>query len=224
MKMWFLLSEGQVSGPFDVAEIEGKLPSASEALIWGRGQSEWMKPDKWRRSLQSGTVAPAVAGAPDRWMVRIEGKERPPMDYENLLQLMRGVKDFSTVDIRPEGSLSWKEIYAVQRVVDDLGITRRSHPRVPIMGSFAGELNDGAKFESKVISISEGGAGLNEAKGRKIGERFKGLISSPNLYVPIHSVCEVVYVGSDGYAGLKFIGLPAEEKSAIIEYVNKFST
>lgn len=225
MKIWFLLNDGQVTGPFEPAEIESKIPGTPEALIWGRGQSEWMKADKWRKSLQSGEViAGAASGVHDRWLVRVEGKERPPMNYDELLKFLRTQQDYAVVDVKAEGSPSWREIYSVQRIVDDLGVTRRSHPRVPIMGNFETEAGSGAiQFKSKVISISEGGLGLSEAKGRKIGERFRGTMTSPNLFVTVHSNCEVVYVGNDGYAGLKFIGLPMEEKSAIIEYVNKFS-
>ena len=44
------------------------------------------------------------------------------------------------------------------------------------------------------------------------------------LFVTINTTCEVVYVGNDGYAGLRFVGLPEEFKSSIIEYVRKFAT
>lgn len=223
MKIWFLLNEGQVTGPFDAAEIESKIPGTPEALIWGRGQAEWTKADKWRKALQASGITVAAPAQNDRWLVRVEGKEQPPMTYDNLLKFLRTQQDFSTIDVKPEGSPSWREIYNIQRIVDDLGVTRRSHPRVPIMGSFETDSESRIQFKSKVISISEGGLGLSEAKGRQIGEKFRGTMTSPNLFVTVNSNCEVVYVGSDGYAGIKFIGLPAEEKSAIIEYVNKFS-
>ncbi|MNL61128.1 hypothetical protein D3C87_1850130 [compost metagenome] len=75
-----------------------------------------------------------------------------------------------------------------------------------------------------MISVSEGGFGVNDAKNLQIGEKFMGTLTSPNLYVTINCTCEVVYVGSDGYAGIRFVGLPAEYKTSIVEYVNKFAT
>lgn len=234
MKIWFLLQEGQVSGPFDRSEIETALNSKTsrgDILIWGRGQAEWLKPDKWRNHLNSDASQNNShgKGSPDKtqqekWQIRVEGKEHPPMDYDSLMAALRKIKDFSAVDLRPSSSSHWKEIYSVQKVVDDLGISRRAHPRVPVMGSLTIEKKDDLPQVVKVISISEGGLGVNEARDLKIGQKFSGILESPNLFVTISSTLEVVYVGQDGYAGLKFVGLPEESKSSIIEYVKKFST
>lgn len=78
-------------------------------------------------------------------------------------------------------------------------------------------------FTAHILSISEGGLGITDAKHVKIGEKMKILLKSPNLYAPIHAFAEIVFVGSDGYAGLKFSGLQSESKSAIIEYIKKYT-
>ncbi len=130
--------------------------------------------------------------------------------------------DFSTVDLWTEGFSQWKEFYAIQRVVDDLGLTRRSHPRVPIMGTLQGEYTDGPVY-ARVISISEGGLGITEAPKLKIGDVVKGTLTSPNLFLTIHCTSTVVYVGQDGYAGLKFSSIPTEARNSIIAYVAKFA-
>ncbi|MNT95603.1 hypothetical protein D3C72_2375100 [compost metagenome] len=75
-----------------------------------------------------------------------------------------------------------------------------------------------------MISISEGGLGVTEVRNLQIGDRFTGNLNSPNLYMQINAICDVVYLGNDGYAGLRFANLPIEAKSSIIEYVNKFAT
>lgn len=223
MKMWFLLNDGQVSGPFEAAEIEAQLPQAQNPLIWGRHQTEWTAPDKWRKALQNQVNAsPAAKDHAPHWRGRVEGKEWPPMTYEQLLKQLKALSDFSAVDIKNDSFAGWREIYSVQRLVEDLGISRRSHPRVPIMGSLECEGKNG-RFTARAISISEGGLGINETRDLSIGERFRATLTSPNLFVTISATCEVVYIGNDGYAGLKFIGLPMEAKSSIIEYVNKFS-
>ncbi len=224
MKTWFLLNDGQVSGPFNPEEIETRLSQSKEPLIWGKGQTEWNSPDKWRKILKNlESEAQVKSSAPEKWHARIEGKELPAMDYEQLLDKLRAIKDYSNVDLKTDSNNVWKEIYSVQRVADDLGLTRRSHPRVPVVGTLTYDDEQNNKNTAKVISISEGGLGINDAKKFSIGERFRATIQSPSLYVTINATCEVVYVGNDGYAGLKFVGLPMEAKGAIIEYVNKFA-
>lgn len=222
-KNWFVLTEGQVSGPYDIQEVESRVASVKEAQVWGRGQSEWMTPIKWRQSLKDSSQVTVAANEPEGlWKVRVEGKDRPPMKYSALISFLKGMTDYSAVDVCSDNSNVWKEIYSIPRIVDDLGISRRSHPRVPMVGTLACESPKG-EFSCRVISISEGGLGVNDAQNLQIGERFKGTLTSPNLFVTINTTCEVVYVGNDGYAGLRFVGLPEEFKSSIIEYVRKFA-
>lgn len=222
-KIWFILSEGQVNGPFDQDEIETRLPTAKDPQIWGRGQSEWAAPTRWHQILKElGAATPPSNEIQVLWKVRVEGQEKNPLKYSELISYLKTLKDFSAVDISHDNG-PWKEVYSVPRVVEDLGISRRSHPRVPIVGTLACESPKGS-FSCRVISISEGGLGINDAKNLQIGERFKATLTSPNLFITINTTCEVVYVGNDGYAGLRFLGLPDEFKSSIIEYVNKFAT
>lgn len=225
VKTWFLLTEGQVKGPYEQSEIETLLASAKEPQVWGRGMSEWLPPSKWRQNLKSLSNAPSpnATVSQEFWHVRVEGKEKAPLSYSDLISYLKTLTDFSSVDIRPDTNSPWKEVYAVPRVVEELGISRRSHPRVPIVGTLAC-IGPQGEFTGRVISISEGGLGINDANNLQIGERFKATLTSPNLFVTINTTCEVVYVGNDGYAGLRFIGLPAEFKSSIIEYVNKFAS
>lgn len=48
-KIWFILHDGQVTGPFDPPEIESKISSLNDTQIWGRGHGEWMTPIRWRQ-------------------------------------------------------------------------------------------------------------------------------------------------------------------------------
>ncbi|MFS4459920.1 PilZ domain-containing protein [Bdellovibrio sp. HCB2-146] len=224
-KIWFIHNEGQVTGPYDHDEIESKASQHPEMQIWGRGQGEWVSLAKWRQNLKE-IPAPVKADleVQQLWKARINGQERAPMAYDDLLSLLRAIPDLSNVYVAAEPQGTWKEVYAVERVIDDLGVSRRAHPRVPIVGSLHGESETKGEFTCRVISVSEGGFGVNDAKNLQIGEKFMGTLTSPNLYVTINCTCEVVYVGSDGYAGIRFVGLPAEYKTSIVEYVNKFAT
>jgi hypothetical protein len=221
-KRWFLLLDGQVTGPFDELGIEELLNGAKEPLVWGRGQAEWMIPDKWRMVLKALQSQASLENQKNRlWKMRVDHKELTPMTMEDLVEHLKDYADLSPVRIWTEGFDEWKEVFQVQKVMEELGISRRTHPRVPIMGTLKCESSSGL-ITAKMISISQGGIGANSATGLQIGEKFNATISSPNLFIPINCMMEVVYVGADGYAGLRFLSVQSEAKSAIIDYVKKF--
>jgi hypothetical protein len=222
---WFLLIDGQVSGPFTKEEVDSRLTLGSNPLIWGRGQTEWVPSDRWNQVLRDHDSANRKnrnAGLDRMWKIRVAGQELRSMNHDQMIDFLRTQKDYGEIQIWTEGYTEWKDIYQIHKIMDELGVSRRQHPRVPIMGTLACEGATGS-LTARILSISEGGLGVTEAPEVKIGEKFKTILKSPNLYTPIHSTAEVVYVGQDGYAGLKFISLHPESKSAIIEYVKKFT-
>ncbi|MGE5086505.1 MAG: PilZ domain-containing protein [Bacillota bacterium] len=223
-KIWFILHEGQVAGPFEPSEIEAKVASLNDAQIWGRGHGEWMTPVRWRQLIKEIAPTSHALDGSNMWRIRVDGKPQDVMKYSELIESLKSFKDFTTVDVSADGGQTWKDVYLVQKIVDDLGISRRSHPRVPIVGTLSFENDRGESFKCRVISISEGGLGVNDAQSLQIGQKFYATLTSPNLYVTVTTSCEVVYVGNDGYAGLRFVGIPEEFKSSIVEYVNKFAT
>jgi hypothetical protein len=223
LRHWFILNDSKVTGPFSKSEIDHQIASQASALIWGRGQSEWVNHGRWqkllsdfeenhrRQKLQSERL----------WKVSVAGEELTPMNQQHMMDLLKSKTDLNDILIWTEGYSEWKEIYQIHKIMDELGVSRRQHPRVPIMGTLTCEGASGS-FEARVLSVSEGGLGVTDTPPIKIGEKFKTILKSPNLFTPIHATAEIVYLGNDGYAGLKFIGLHSESKSALIEYVKKF--
>ncbi len=221
---WFTFLDGQVSGPFIKEDLEAKMNSNPNYLIWGRGQTEWLALDKFlvfqRDSVQ---MTQKLKGSIDRlWKIRVSGQELQPMNHDQMIDFLKLQKDLGEIQLWTEGYSDWKDIYQIHKIMDELGVSRRQHPRVPIMGSLTCEGASG-QITARVLSISEGGLGVTDAPQMKIGEKFKTVLKSPNLYGPIHSTVEVVYIGSDSYAGMKFTSIHPESKSAIIEYVKKFT-
>lgn len=220
VKRWFILQNNQVQGPYHETEIESLAGQFDSPLIWGRGLSEWVPPQKWKEALNNPSLMGPIEQDP-KWKYRLEDKEFGPMPYIEMIQQLKKESDLTTLELWSEQIPDWREVYSVQKVADELGITRRSHPRVPIMGNLQCEMPEGS-VAIKVISISEGGIGVSGAPPLTIGQKFKAVMSSPNLFVTINCMCEVVYIGTEGYAGIRFINLPIEAKSAVIEYINKF--
>jgi hypothetical protein len=223
LRHWFILNDGKVTGPFTKAEIDVQASNFVSPLIWGRGQSEWVNPSRWHRLLTESeeTHRQQKIQAERQWKVSVAGEELAPMNQQQMMELLKTKSDLSEVLIWTEGYSEWKEIYQIHKIMDELGVSRRQHPRVPIMGTLTCEGASGS-FEARVLSVSEGGLGVTDTPPIKIGEKIKTILKSPNLFAPIHATAEIVYLGNDGYAGLKFIGLHSESKSALIEYVKKF--
>jgi hypothetical protein len=143
------------------------------------------------------------------------------MTYAELVQQLRRDIDYSTVFLWNEKQPQWREIFHFSNIVEDLEITRRVHPRVPIMGDLHCDLPEG-RATIKVISVSEGGLGVSGAQNLTMGQKFKAVLQSGNLFASINCICEVVYIGEAGYAGIRFSNLPMEGRSALVEYINKF--
>ncbi len=215
-----------ISGPFNKEDAESRLQVGNPPpMIWGRGQAEWATPEKWRQILRDGDPQDRRQHNPASermWKVRMGAHELKPMTHDQMIDYLRAQSDHGEIRIWTEGYNDWKDIFQIHKIMDELGVSRRNHPRVPIMGTLTCEGATG-NLSVRALSISEGGLGVTDAHSMKIGERFKILLKSPNLYNPIHATAEVVYIGGDGYAGLKFLSLHAESKSAIIEYVKKFT-
>lgn len=223
-KKWFVLTDGQVSGPFTTTEMNGKISSGLKApLFWWRGAPEWVTSDAWQKEAVAQATIQKENQTKERvWRVRSKDQELEPMVHSKMLEYLRTLKDYADIMIWTEGYTEWKEVYHIHKIMDELGVSRRSHPRVPIQASLTYDLNQGP-IVAEVITLSEGGMGLRAAPGLSIGSRIKAGLTSAQLSVPVHASIEVLYQEQGGYTGAKFIGLNNEAKAAIIEYVKKFS-
>ncbi len=222
-KRWYVLAEGHVSGPFSQESLEERISEAAMAssLIWGRGQKDWVSPEKWLHLLQEPTPLSGNNTQHRLWKLLIDGKELAPMSYDDMIKLLKGKSDLSNIQLWTEGYSEWRDIYQIHKIVDELGVSRRSHPRVPLMGSLLCEGSSG-EFTARLLSVSEGGLGATASIPLRIGERLKILMSSQHFPVQIQATAEVVYVDSSGYFGLKFLAIQVEYHSLIVEYIKKF--
>ncbi len=224
---WYLLLNGQVTGPLSETEVDQRVSSqpsqSTETLIWGRGFPEWVSYSQWKtEKVQILAKESEQAPKDPMWKYKSQGITSQWMAMSELIQSLKQLDDISEVQVSSDVEDTWKDIYQMTDLVDQLGITRRAHPRVPIMGTLDMELPTGS-VSARVISISEGGVGITDVKGVSLGQKFKAQIKSPNLFMAIHCTCEIVYLGQDGYAGIKFHNLNSEYHGAIIEYVKKFA-
>jgi hypothetical protein len=192
-------------------------------LIWGRGIPEWFTVERWKKHIHQYKLNSSQAQKERMWTLISRGHEMEPMTYANLISYLKSLEELGDIRIWTEGYNDWKEVYQIHKIMDDLGISRRVFPRVPITGTALLEHSKG-NLTVNLASISEGGMGVTDGKNFAIGEKYKCTIKSPNLFAAIHATGEIVFIGNENYAGFKFIGLPQEAKSAIVEYVKKFTS
>lgn len=225
--LWFTNVNGQITGPYSKEQVEKQIstwqPKQNEIfLVWGRGMSEWVNPILWKQFLNQDAQAEEKQKEA-QWKYRINSEqEQGPLVYTELINALKTIEDLSSIEIWSEEKAEWYSIFKNKRLVDDLGVTRRKHPRVPITGTVDIEIDENSVHKATIVSISEGGIGITNAQNLIVGHRYKLGIKSPNLYSPINSSVDVVYIGEDGYCGMKFHQLTAEARSIIIEYVRHF--
>ncbi len=249
---WFMQYQGRIQGPFNTPGLQSTLERMEshfleKTLVWRRGFTEWIKASKWQTedhtktftqntfsektqvsasssSIQrkpTSTQAPQMnEGAFHR--VQVNFVDQPLMTKNELLALIAKQEDISVIAIQDPQSKEWKEVYAFPDIIEKLGLSRRNHPRVPILAQFNGRTTHHENFHARVITISEGGLGLTEVHDLKIGDEVEGQITSPHFFQPINFQADVVYAGTDGYIGLRFNQINEESKASVIEYIKKF--
>lgn len=226
-KIWFFLEGENVSGPHSVSEIGSLVENKSKVNLsfWIRGQTEWVNYEQWQSLVKEHESKDVRAQAiQDRlWKIRIDGQQEKQLPHKQLIEVLKNFKDLASVQIWTEGYTEWKEVYQIHKIMDELGVSRRAHPRVPIMGELIVEIG-GKEYAGKILTISEGGCGATGVPELKIGDKMKITIKSQQLFTTVHASAEVLYVSTGSYVGCKFVGLASESKNAIVEYVKKFTS
>lgn len=223
-KKWFFLINNEVQGPHLATEIQNLIQKNSAGLVWGQGLSDWLKPEDWQKTISdlNNILASLQGDLVPQWRVKQGDFEAGPFIYDHLIQVLKSHPNPGDVMIFHEPEKAWKNIYDFPIIVEEVGISRRAHERVPISGLFRYE-KDGAECDSLLLSISEGGFGIIEAKGLSVGERIRGVIQSPQLPIPITCNCEAVYRQADNSWGMRFLNLPLESQSLVISYTQKLT-
>ena len=159
----------------------------------------------------------------EKYKVQLQFIDQPLMTKDELMAFISSQDDVSQISIYDKHSKEWKEVYAFREIVEKLGLTRRKHPRVPILAQFMGSSSRHSHFTARVVTISVGGLGLTDVFDLRIGDRINGQMTSPHFYSPVNFEAEVTYAGQDGYVGFKFVQINDDALSLVTDYVNRFS-
>ena len=142
---------------------------------------------------------------------------------DELIFELKKKPNYEGILVKSDLDAKWQPLYSVQAITEKLGISRRTQLRVPIFGFFEGQnISSAENFSSKLLTISEGGFGVTDAFGLKIGQNVKGQIVSPNVSQALSIIGEIVYAGDHGELGIKFSSLSKESQNLVLQYISKF--
>ena len=225
--MWFFLVEGQVNGPLAMGQLEDRLQgmkTENPPLIWWRGQKEWVSVSAWREYAHSLKDADEK-NRNLRWDLKLESETHTQLVRDDLLAKIEGLDKKSTILIKPHHESEWKSVFEMPTIMDELGMGRRKHLRVPIQGVaefYFDEKNDSIVYQSKLTSISEGGFGIIGTHHLAVGDTSKMVLKSDLLSFPIHCRAQLMYISKDGYGGFQFENISTEHQSTILMFINQF--
>lgn len=226
---WFVHKNGIVLGPFKETEISSQLETGTldlDCLVWSRSTAEWTPLAEWEQLRKNTPIALKTETARVWYCDSGTGEPLGPITEPELIQLLRGFENLDGVKLWSDGMPNWSRIYDLPNVLDLVGISRREHPRAPILGQVALTLLEpGAKTQMaplQTISVGGLGARLSEG-GLSRGDRVQVLIKSPELGSSVHASGIVMYVSRTGVLGLRFIEVSAEARALIFDHVRKFT-
>ena len=227
--LWYIYSNDLVSGPFStesgVSGIEQKKWS-TEALIWWKGQRDWVPVEAWRKDLANIMLSVKTNIQNMAWYVEFLGAQKGPMNAKELLSFVHTNKIMGNCRVWHVGMDRWMTIFEIPELVTYFGITRRKNARAPFKGDLiikkASDLND--THIAHAGSISTGGMGVKGLEDVKAGEDVNLQLKSPLLVQGIQTNAVIVYANLGGYTGIEFKNLPKELELIISDYVNQFKT
>ncbi len=219
---WFIWLEEKVQGPFDSQGIIKTVEDhgiQEQAHIWWRGQSEWVPYRVWFDEYKDTDIYGSYA---DNWELISEDESLGTMPYHEVVQILANhSKELERFKVRRNQSKDWKTIFEVKELIESLNLSRRMHPRAPLMG--VARLNTGnVRVTARMTTISERGFGIKIEGYLEVGREYFVEIESPNLSDRLMVMAEILYSDKTGYVGATFIGLDSKSRLAIIEFVNKF--
>lgn len=225
--IWFLHFDEIVKGPFTTKKILQLLQKSAlpaNTTIWWKGQSSWMPIQNWRSQLDHILNSFKTETQKSIWYLEYQGSQMGPYPFNELKTLLAQNDSLkSNCHLWTTGLKTWKRIFELPEMIEELGVEQRKDFRAPIKGELS-VLKNGKVFQTKPGSISSGGMGFRDLEGLAIGDVVSLTLKSPLLVGPINTKAKVLYTHNNGFTGLQFLNLHPEAHSNIMDYIKQFQT
>ncbi|HEX4922731.1 MAG TPA: PilZ domain-containing protein [Bdellovibrionales bacterium] len=219
-----MFADQLVRGPLTTENVEEGLATGRwtlDTLIWWKGQAQWMSIANWRVMLPGIGAEQEQKQTQQQWYLESKGTQTGPMTRSELVSFLKAAANPFQFSLWTPGFQHWKKLYFFEEFLNELGMSRRAHPRAPISGA-AEIAKREQKFVLQTTTISAGGVGLIQGHGLVPGQTVQLTVRSPAFPNPIRSTAQIMYVRPDGMAGAKFNNIHIEAQSTIVDYVRQF--
>jgi hypothetical protein len=209
-------------------EVEAKLQSdssASAATVWWKGQDHWIDLTQWRQNRSTIMSQRDANGVAHKQFYFNDGSENTegPLSIEAIGERIKGMTDLDMIRLWAADKKRWKTIFEFRSVCEQLGLTRRSHPRAPLAGTATLSKED-VQMTATVTSVSIGGFGVLLDTPTTLTGEYSVILRSPSFFNMIKAKADVAYTKHDGSIGFKFQNLNGENQAAILEYIRNFES
>lgn len=223
---WFVQKSDAVEGPFSADEVKSRLNTGEfqlEHLVWGHGLDHWRPLQWWMESLpQLANAATTLEHVHEMWHYAYQGESHGPLPRADFLNKIKDVPNLGEIMVWTKGMKEWVPLFEFHDMLTEMGINRRQYPRADLAGKAVIKV-DGITLIAQILTVSEGGFGLQLESGLNPGQVVTVELHSQSLSNTIHAKAECRYV-SQGVAGMRFTQISVENKGAIIQFVRQSQT
>jgi hypothetical protein len=232
MGHWFVVKQEIVTGPLSSSEVQGRFANGtfdSECLIWGQDRTQWESFPQWNASastINSLSDEAKNSKVSQQWHFAVDGNSKGPMNREELINELKTLRHKDEVLLWTKGMKSWADLFEFDDLVEEIGMSRRAHPRVTIAGSLV--VKDGENtFLGTLKSLSQGGFGAQQmTTSLAIGQIANVELRIEGIVDPIVTRAMVQYVSDQGVTGFRFDTINMEAKARVMDIIkarNKLS-
>lgn len=219
---WFVQSGERIEGPFTTENVHDSIRNgqfAMQSLIWGRGVDEWQNLQSWKNALTNLGHEENHESVFEAWHYAVGGQSHGPLSREDLIGQLKELGGAGEVMIWTKGMKEWAPLYEFHDLLNEVGINKRQFPRAELNGKVVLK-GQGTTLIAPLLSISEGGFGVQLESSPVSGEILTVELQSPSFREPLHCKAEVRYIGH-GIVGFKFTQINVETKGAIIQFIRQ---
>ena len=217
---WFICQNGEVRGPFSSDDVvEKSKADTSSVYVWWKGQTEWVPYSIWHAEYKDTDIYSKYEQA---WALKKENEDMGSMPFDELVHVLGNHhQELPKFKVKRANENEWTTVYEVEELIETLNLSRRMHPRAPLMG--VAKLTDGdITIKARLSTISERGFGIIIEGNIEVGKEYWVEIDSPNLNQKVMLAAQILYSDLEGHVGAVFVGIDAVSRATIIEFVNKF--
>jgi hypothetical protein len=222
---WFVQKDDFIDGPLSTEEVQARLDAGKlthQHMVWGKGLPAWQRLQWWQKELTHFNEAATVVIVQETWHFALNGKSFGPFSRDVLIQQLKIQSNLAEVMVWTKGMKEWAPLFEFHDLLSEVGVNKRQFPRADLHGKAVIKTTE-STLSAGVLSISEGGCGVQLDSGLVSGQAVSIEIESPDFREILHAKGECRYM-AHGVCGIKFTSMNVETRGLIIQFVRQNQT